>query len=180
MTDTSKTLTRRTLVAALALAPLGGCAERLTVEEALGTEPRLPARRFRAVKIDTSPMVAAGVPQWANRVGEAVRRAAEPAFADMVDPRDRKAPVLTIRIDACDFPLYLGGRWRTLPFGSFGSWDGEDWIEGRLIYGSVSRRLLAHTDTALVGGRSLPDVDQYRIDALARVYVAWARREFQS
>ncbi len=178
MTDTSKTLTRRALVAALALAPLGGCAERLTVDEALGTEPRLPTRRFRAVKVDTSPMAAAGVPHWAARVGEAVRRAAAPAFADLVDPNDRKAPVLTIRIDACNFPVYLAGRWRTIPFGTFGADDAEDWIEGRLVYGSFSRRVSALTKADAVGGRNLPGADQRRIDAVAKAFVGWARREF--
>lgn len=166
--------TRRALLAALAALPLAGCAAEL------GLEPKLPRRRFRALKIDVSPMVAAGVPNWAARVGEAVRRRAIPAFADMIDPTDRRAPVLTLEIAACTFPAYVGGRWRRGPLGSFGDDGVDDWIEGFVVTGATRRRVGVHRAAAAAGPWYLPDIDQRRLDSVAEVFALWARREFET
>ncbi|MBV5265131.1 hypothetical protein [Pinisolibacter aquiterrae] len=178
MTSSFPPLTRRALLAGLALAPLAGCAGEPGLQSALGLEPPLPRRRFRALKVDASPIAAAGMPAWARRVGDAVRRAATPAFADMIDPSDRKAPVLTLEIDACDFPVYVAGRWRTIPFGSFSGDAHSDWIEGWVTWGTTRRRITASRDAESAGPWSLPDIDQRRLDGVATVFAAWARREF--
>lgn len=178
MTSSPTALTRRALLAGLALAPLAGCAGDPRLEAALGLEPALPRRRFRAVRIDASPIATAGMPAWARRVGDAVRRAAAPAFADMIDPGDRKAPVLTLEIDACNFPVYVAGRWRTIPFGAFGADGITDWIEGNLVFGATRRRVAASRPAADAGPWYLPDIDQRRLDGVAAVFAAWARREF--
>lgn len=177
MTTNRSVFTRRALLAALALAPLGACTE-TEVRASFGLEPKLQRRRFRALRIDTSPMTQAGVPLWAARVGEAVRRAAEPAFADMIDPRDRKAPVLTLEIDSCDFPIWRM-KMKDIPFGDFGDDDETDWIVGHVVYGAVRRRVAVTRRAADAGATRLPDVDQRRIDNVATTFAGWARREFE-
>lgn len=177
MTSSTR-LTRRTLLSAFALAPLAACAE-TDVRASLGLEPKLPRRTFRALRVDVGPMVRAGVPGWARRVGLAVEAAARPAFADLIDPRDRRAPVLTLEIDACDFPIYVGGRWRQGPLGSFGDDAATDWIEGHVVYGAVRRRVNVHRASADAGPWYAPEVDQRRLENVAAVFAAWARKEFE-
>ena len=169
-------LTRRALLVGLAAMPLAACAEG-GLRGSLGLEPKLPRRRFRALRIDAAPMARKGVPNWTARIAAAVKAAAEPAFADLIDPRDRKAPVLTLEIDACDFPI-----WRALhdiPFGDFGADEESDWIVGHVVYGAVRRRVAVTSDARSAGAQYLPDVDQRRIDRLAALFAAWARREFE-
>lgn len=173
-------LTRRALLAGLLAAPLAapltGCVEG-GVRGSLGLEPKLPRRRFRALRIDASPMAKKGVPNWAARIAAAVKAAAEPAFADMIDPSDRRAPVLTLELDACDFPI-----WRSLPevpFGDFGADDETDWIVGHVVYGAVRRRVAVTSDARHAGAAYLPGVDQRRIDRVAAIFAGWARREFE-
>lgn len=177
MTSNRSALTRRALLAGLAVAPLAACAE-TDVRASLGLEPKLPRRRFRALRIDVSPMTRAGVPHWAARVGAAVKRAAEPAFADMIDPGDRKAPVLTLELDACDFPIWRA-RPKDIPFGDFGDADETDWIVGHVVFGATRRRVAVTRSAADAGHAYLPDVDQRRIDNVATTFAGWARREFE-
>ncbi|MCE1236374.1 MAG: hypothetical protein LWW93_08450 [Hyphomicrobiales bacterium] len=169
-------LTRRALLVGLVATPLSGCVEG-GLRGSLGLEPKLPRRRFRALRIDAAPMAKKGVPNWAARIAAAVKAAAEPAFADMIDPSDRKAPALTLEIDACDFPI-----WRALhdvPFGDFGADDDSDWIVGHVVYGAVRRRVAVTSDARAAGAQYLPGVDQRRIDRLAAIFAGWARREFE-
>ena len=172
MTDTPKPLTRRALIAAFAAAPLAGCAAEL------GLEPTLPKRRFRAVTIDTSAITAAGYPGWGARLGEALRRAAGPAFADLVDPKDRKAPVLKLEIEAVNVPVWQDGRWRSFPFGDFGADSHADWIVGHVVAPGLRRRIAVDARAEDAGAWYAPDIDKRRLDRLAEIFVAWARREF--
>lgn len=173
--------TRRALLAGLLAvplaAPLAGCAGEGGLRGSLGLEPKLPRRRFRALRIDASPMAKKGVPNWAARVAAAVKAAAEPAFADMIDPRDRKAPILTLEIDSCDFPIWRA--WSEVPFGDFGADDDSDWIVGHVVFGATRRRVAVTSDARDAGATYLPDVDQRRIDRVATIFAAWARREFE-
>lgn len=170
-------LTRRALLVGLAATPLAGCVEG-GLRGSLGLEPKLPRRRFRALRIDAAPMARKGVPNWAARVAAAVKAAAEPAFADMIDPSDRKAPVLTLEIDACDFPVWRVPL-RDIPLGDFGADDESDWIVGHVVFGAVRRRVAVTSDARDAGATYLPDVDRRRIDRVAAIFVAWARREFE-
>jgi len=170
VTKTTTGTTRRTLLAALALAPLGACAT-------LAPQPALAARRFRDLRIDASPMAAKGVPNWAARVAHAVAPAARRQFADLIDPRDRKAPVLTLEIDAVNFAIYTGGM-NINPFGSYGTDNATDWIDGWVVVGAERRHVLTSAPAGQSGPWYLPDIDQRRLDHLAEVFAYWARHEF--
>lgn len=170
VTNLSTGTTRRALLAALAFAPLGACA-------ALTPQPALTTRRFRAIRIDVSPMVAKGVPNWAARVARALAPAARRAFADLVDPSDRKAPVLTLQIDAVDFAIYTGGL-NTDPFGAYGADGSTDWIDGWIVFGGERRHVATSCSAALSGAWYLPDIEQRRLERIAAVFTQWARREF--
>ena len=161
---------RRTLLAALALLPLGACAH-------LGLEPRLPARRFRDLRVDVSPMVAKGVPNWAARVAEALTPALRREFADMLAPSDRKAPVLTLEIAAVDIPIYTGG-FNFDPFGTYGADSAIDWIDGWIVTPDTRRHVTTTCAAGLSGPWYLPDIDQRRLDRICAVFAGWARKEF--
>jgi hypothetical protein len=164
--------TRRALLAALSLAPLGACAQILP-------DPRLPRRRYRDVRIDVAPMVAKGVPNWADRVANALRPAVRAEFADMVDPHDRKAPLLTLEIDAVNFPIYTGGRLDLDPLGAYGADAVTDWIDGWIVDGATRRHVAVTSAAGLAGPWYLADIDQCRLERVARVFAGWARREFE-
>ena len=170
MTQPSRT-TRRGILTALACLPLAACAAEL------GMEPTLPRHRFREVRVDVSPMVRKGVPNWAARVGDAVRAAARREFADLIDPNDRKAPILTLEIAACNFPLWLAG-WDKFPLGHFGASDEQDWIEGYVVSGTTRRRVAVDLPSGHAGAWYGKEIDQRRLDAIAAHFAAWARREF--
>lgn len=163
--------TRRAVLAGLGLLPLAGCAAQL------GLEPALPRRTYRDLRIDVAPMVRKGVPNWAARVAAAVRPAARRAFADMIDPNDRRAPVLVLEIDAVNFPIYVAG-WDRFPLGSFGADDATDWLDGWVVAGTTRRRVAVTSPAARAGAWYLPDIDQRRLDRLAETFAWWARKEF--
>jgi hypothetical protein len=74
-------------------------------------------QRFSRVVVDVSPMRAKGAGPFGlgqyglfvDRTQEVMTREAAKVFAGVIDPRDRNAPVLVIRIDSVQFGDGSGG-----------------------------------------------------------------------
>lgn len=170
--STSFALTRRALLAGLGLAPLAGC---------VTTGEPLPRTVFRDVRVDTGEIVRRGLPNWADRVAAAATPALRRAFADRIDPKAAKAPVLVVAISAVTLEPWTGRDSRP----TFGLADRPtDWMEGALILPGTAGRpggrrpLIATADPAASGVWFAPDVDQRRLETLATVFARWARKEF--
>ncbi len=168
-------LDRRRLVALLAFAALGGC-----VAEA--GKPAIRAVRFRDVRVDTGPFAAKGVSNYAAKVADRLRIAVAEAFAGRITPGDGAAPALVIEVSEVRLASYVGGA----SHGVFDRSGGEndDTMVGALVLRSAKgatierRRHFASTDAASSGDWRLPDNEDRRLDALCRLYAAWAVREF--
>ncbi len=171
MTKSAVGTSRRAFLAAFAALPLAACAAEL------GLEPTLPRTRFRDVKVDVSNISRKGLPNWSAKLGAAVERAARREFADLIDPRDRKAPVLTLRLDGSNFPLWQAG-WKKFPLGPFGADDATDWLDGWVIFGNTYRHVAISRSTGLAGPWYARERDERRLEGLAAEWASWARREF--
>ena len=172
----SSKIDRRWFVAALALAPLGGC-----VGEAAKPAPRVA--RFREVRVDASPFAAKGVSNYAARVADRLRLAVTEAFAGRIAAGEAGAPVLVIEVSTVRLASYVGG-------GSSGrfdrlSGDADDTMTGALVLTSAKgatidrRSHYVTSDAAISGDWRLPDNEDRRLDALCRLYAEWAVREFE-
>jgi hypothetical protein len=168
-------VSRRTVLASLAGLPLAAC-----VAETAGPAPRVP--RFREVRVDTGPFAAKGVSRYAAKVGDRLRIAVAAAFAGRLAPGDASAPVLVIEVSEVRLASYVGGASHGLFDNSAG--DNDDTMVGGLVLLSAKgsaidrRRHFSSTDAAMSGDWRLPDNEDRRLDALCRVYAAWAAREF--
>lgn len=157
--------TRRALLAGLALAPLAACAT---------TEAPLPANlRIRSVHIDTAPLAARGLPTWADRIRTVAEASARTVFAG----RDPAGVDVTLVADQAWLATYTGGG--ALPFDDD---PPTDWIEGWIVLsaarGAAPRRLRLYSSShaADSGPWYAPDIDRLRLERLAHVWVADARR----
>lgn len=171
----SSSSSRRAVLVGMALLPLAAC-----VAETAGTAPRVP--RFREVRVDTGPFAAKGVSNYAAKVADRLRIAVGEAFAGRLAPGEASAPVLLIEVSEVRLASYVGG-------GSHGLFDrsggeNDDTMVGTLVVLSAKgtaidrRRHFASTDAATAGDWRLPDNEDRRLDALCRLYAAWAAREF--
>jgi hypothetical protein len=171
----TKTIDRRGLIAALALLPLGGC-----VAETAARAPRVA--RFREVRVDTGPFAAKGVTNYAAKVAGRLRIAVAEAFAGRLAPGEASAPVLVTEVSEVRLASYVGGSSHGLFDRSGG--ENDDTMVGALVLLSAKgaaierRRHLASIDASTSGDWRLPDNEDRRLDALCRVYAAWAAREF--
>lgn len=159
---------RRALLAAAATALFGDAA-------------RAAAIRFRDVRIDTRPFAAKGVSRYAAKVGERLKRAVAEAFAGRLVPGDRAAPVLVIEVSTVRLAAWAGGG--SPGFGN-DSLDTDE-MDGALVVLSAKgslverRRHYASSEPSNGGPWYLPDNEDRRLDALCRLYAAWAVREFE-
>lgn len=161
-------LTRRSLLTALGLAPLGGCI--------VGGNPPLPHGRLREITLDVRPIAAKGLAGYAEKVAALGRPALERAFVDMLAPNDPRAGVATLRVDEIRL--------------ASGSGDGEfppaesDEFTGRLEVAAIdglpalSRPIRATRAPGDAGPWYLPDIDDRRLAGLLALAATWARREF--
>lgn len=163
-------LTRRTVLAAIGLAPLAGCV--------VTGNPPLPHARIRAVRIDVGPLADRGVSNWAARIKTLAEAAVRDAFADALTPGDRSAPEITLVIAQAWLASYTGGASLvTDPDAAV------DWMEGWLTTSpardlpSLRRGVSARVGAADSGPWYVQDIDARRIEHLTRVWVANARRE---
>ncbi len=168
-------LTRRTLLATLALAPLGGCI--------VTGNPPLPHTRVRMVRVDVAPLVAKGMPGYAARVAALAEPALTRAFAGRLDRDDDSAPVVTVTIEEIHMAPTAG-------FGGGGE-DGADGgsemldtVRGRLAVTAtgrlpaLARPLRADRSATDSGPWYAPDNEDRRLAALITDFAQWARREF--
>jgi hypothetical protein len=168
-------VSRRALLASLAGLPLAAC-----VAETARPAPRVP--RFREVRVDTGPFAAKGVSNYAAKVGDRLRIAVAAAFAGRLAPGDAAAPMLVIEVSEVRLASYVGGASHGLFDNSGG--ENDDTMVGTLVLLSPKgtaidrRRHFVSTDAATSGDWRLPDNEDRRLDALCRVYAAWAVREF--
>ncbi len=170
-------LDRRGLMAGVACLGLAACVP----EE----KPAPRIARFRAVEVDTAPFAAKGVSAYAARVADRLRLAAVTGFAGLVDPGDAGAPVLVLEVATVRLASYVGGQ----SHGGFGLGDSggdvDDSMAGALVLRSAKgaaidrRRHLVTADAASSGDWRLPDNEDRRLDALCRLYVEWAVREYR-
>src|ERR1700737_1925874 len=84
-----------------------------------------PQVRFRAIKVDVSPLVENGLGPEAAWMAEDLPNRLRQAFASRLAPRDAAAPTLVVRIDRVTLGESGGGG--TQPFGLGGARDN---IEG--------------------------------------------------
>lgn len=163
--------TRRTLLATLALAPLAGCM--------VGGEPPLPHGRVRAVRIDVSPLVAKGLPNWAARAARFAEPAFARAFAPILAPNDSRAPVVTVTIDEILLASWAGGS-DDDPLGA----DVVDTVRARLTTSAVAglptlaRPMLVTRPAGDSGPWYAADIDDRRLAGLLATLAGWCRREF--
>ena len=163
---------RRAFLAAAVVAPLAAC-----VAEG-PPAPRVP--RFRAVRVDAGPFAEKGVSAYAAHVAEVLRPAVAAAFAGRLAPGDVGAPTLVIEVSGVRFATEVNGP----AFGGPDAGDTEDEMTGALVLLSASgavtdrRRHYAAHQAGSAGDWKLPDFDEKRLEALARVYAGWAAREY--
>lgn len=163
-------ITRRTILATLGLAPLAGCM--------VTGNPPLPHRRFRTVTLDVGPIAAKGLTGYAEKVDALGRPALARAFLDRMAPSDAKAAVVVLHVDEIRL--------------ASGSGDGDDHfglgvtdeLSARLDVAPIdglpalSRRLHVTRAPGDAGPWYLPDIDDRRIAGLLALTAVWARREF--
>jgi hypothetical protein len=171
----SALVSRRALLASLAGLSLAGC-----VAETAGPAPRIA--RFREVRVDTGPFAAKGVSNYAAKVAERLRIAVAAAFAGRLAPGEASAPILLIEVSEVRLASYVGGASHGLFDRSGG--ENDDTMVGTLVLLSAKgraidrRRHFASSDAATAGDWRLPDNEDRRLDALCRLYAAWAVREY--
>jgi hypothetical protein len=131
--------------------------------------------RFRAIKIDVSPLVGMGLGPEAQWLSQDLPARLQAAFAGRIAPRDAAAPILVVRIDQ----VYLGesgGGGSTAPLGDYGARDG---IQGVAMVTARNGKVLASyplftTQLALTGG-SVYDMQSARgrVADLAGNFAQW-------
>ncbi|MDK9697228.1 MAG: hypothetical protein OEL76_12625 [Siculibacillus sp.] len=171
----TRTIDRRALLGALAGLPLAACV-------AESSKPATRVARFREVRVDAGSFAAKGVTNYAAKVADRLRIAVAGAFAGRIAPGDAGAPVLVIEVAQVQMAAFVGGASHGTFDNSAG--DNDDTMIGALVLlsgkGAVieRRRHFASTDAASSGDWRLPDNEDRRLDALCRLYAAWAAREF--
>ena len=130
--------------------------------------------RFRAIKVDVSPLSENGLGPEASWMAEDLPSRLQAAFAGHMAPRDAAAPTLVVRIDQ----VYLGvsGGGGTEPFGGSGARDN---IEGVGMVVAPNGKVIAayplfSTLIAFTGG-SVYEVgtERRRVAVLASSFAQW-------
>ncbi len=150
-----------------------------------GADPASAQQRFSRVVVDVSPMRTKGAGffglgqygLFADRTQQVLTQEATRVFADVIDPRDRSAPVLVIRVDA-------------VQFGSGGGGDADhrgvlrvtDYMEGAglvVVNGKVVKQVPMMGAYENVMGPSLMYADNAgpRLQALSAFYAGWLKRK---
>ena len=130
---------------------------------------------FRAVGVDVSPLDRYGGGGARNLLQPALEAEMRSVFADILQPGNRTAPVVTARITELYMSFY-DGQQTTDAFG------GNDNIEGDGIV-SISGRVLSttHILTELPptysGALVTPNLDLIRYQSIAHQFAWWLRRE---
>jgi hypothetical protein len=157
-----------------ALAALGALAFPSVAVQSVLAQPSV---RFRAIKVDVSPIRASMGDPTAAWVEEALPGALAQALAPYMAPGDRAGATLVARIDY----LYLGPS-----SGGTGAWGStQDTISGALLVRGPRGGVAADTPLRAITSYYPMAVDQAlveralegRVTALAQAFAGWAPRE---
>ncbi len=130
--------------------------------------------RFRAIKVDVSPLAANGLGPEAAWMAEVLPQRLQAAFAARMAPRDATAPTLLVRIDQVQLGFSGGGG--TQPFGGGGARDN---IEGVGAVVAPSGRTIATyplfaTQIDYTGGSVYErGTERRRVGELASSFAQW-------
>ena len=171
---------RRTVLAAVGVAAVvGASAHRLASAAAEEASQRFAGAaaaqlRFKAIKVDVSPLVENGLGPLADWMAEDLPARLRAAFAARLAPRDAAAPTLLVRIDRIRLGESGGGG--TQPFGLGGARDNIEGVgsvvapNGKVI---ASYPLFA-TQIALTGGPVYEiGTERRRTAELANSFAYW-------
>ena len=117
MTDTPASPARRRLVAGIGAVLVAGL-----------PAPAFAAGAFRAVRVDTGPLAARGVPVYAATVRSVLEPLAAATVGARVDARDKRLPTLVIPVESIQMRASGGSSGRRSRRG--GSDQAQDWIVG--------------------------------------------------
>jgi outer membrane receptor protein involved in Fe transport len=143
-----------------------------------GPAPGPEGLRLRRIAVDTSRVAAIGSPAAADLLARDLTRHLRQVFGDLMAPKDAGDAVLLARISSLYLTSFVGGR----AHGRRGEGSGNDSLDGVGILSRGSGVLsetpvLSVLDPAYSGAWYLPDIDERRIDAIARHFAYWLRRE---
>jgi hypothetical protein len=130
--------------------------------------------RFKAIKIDVSPLVESGLAPVAQWMAEDLPGRLQAYFSARLTPRDKGAPLLMVRIDHVRLGDSGGGG--TQPFGLGGA---RDDIEGVASVVSAGGKVIASyplfaTQIAFTGGPIYePGTERRRVADLANSFAYW-------
>jgi hypothetical protein len=167
--------TNRSRRAALAIggALLLGALAAACLPAAGETAPPAP-QKFKAIKIDVSPLAGNGLGPEAEWMAQDLRASLQGAFAARLAPGDRAAPILLVRIDLLTLGMSGGGG--TEPFGGGAARDN---IQGAGIVVAPNGATLATyplftTVLALTGGSAREvGTERRRVTVLANSFAQW-------
>jgi hypothetical protein len=169
-------LLRLALPAALILLAIAGAPAPVAAED--GSAPFAGAAaaqmRFRAIKVDVSPLAANGLAPEAAWLAQDLPARLAAAFAARLAPRDGAAPTLVARIDLVR--LGASGEGGTEPFGGGGARDG---IQGVGLVVAPNGRTIAafplYTSQIAITGGSVYErgTERRRVAELAAMFAQW-------
>ncbi len=166
------TLGRRSILGALVLTPLFALPRSARAQIAGGETAVV---RFRAVRVDTSPVAEHGGAGIAAALRAALGPQMQKVFADRIAPADPSAAILMARISSVFLSSYVGG----VGIDQFGQ---QDNIEGDGIVVSGGRtvsstHVLTELSPSYSGAYYTAGIDRIRLDSLAYQFAYWLRRE---
>jgi hypothetical protein len=141
---------------------------------AVGETPAPAPQKFKAIKIDVSPLTENGLGPEADWMAQDLRASLQGAFASRLVPGDRAAPILLVRIDLVTLGMSGGGG--TDPFGGGAARDN---IQGAGIVVAPNGATLAtyplfSTVLALTGGSAREvGTERRRVTVLANSFAQW-------
>lgn len=138
--------------------------------------PAQPAPdRISAIAVDVTPLRAAGLGPYADRVGAALKAELGRAFADKRGP----GPRMVVRVDAVSMRAYAGSDGRVFGGGALNT----DYLEGAaLILDGRGAVIATYPQLSAVPASSGgawydPASEGRRVDALAAHFAGWLRRK---
>jgi len=154
---------------------------------AAGVGEALAQQKFSRIVVDVTPMRSKGAGPFglsqyglfADRTQQVMAAEANRIFAPMLDPRDRSAPVLVIRIDAVQFGSGSGGD-----SSQRGVLRVTDYIEGAGVVVANGRTLkqvpmMGAYDNLMGPSLMFADNAGPRLQGLSAFYAGWLKRKLE-
>jgi hypothetical protein len=147
---------------------------------AVATPAAAATAGLAGVRVDTAPIAARGLPNYARRVAAASSAAATSALADRIRAGDSSLPTLVLRLDMVTLSSDVGSGRHS---GQFGSDQQRDWIEGEAVLvdrrGRVlgSKRITTYEPATWHGNPDIMADEDVRIARVVQVFAYWAVRQ---